>query len=63
MISVSILGGSGYAGGEILRLLLNHPEVKIKQVTSRQFADQPVSLVPPNLRKLTDLVFVTPDKF
>ncbi|KKQ02206.1 MAG: N-acetyl-gamma-glutamyl-phosphate reductase [Candidatus Roizmanbacteria bacterium GW2011_GWA2_36_23] len=62
MISVSILGGSGYAGGEILRLLLNHPEVKIKQVTSRQFADQPVSLVHPNLRKLTDLVFVTPDK-
>lgn len=62
MITVSIIGGSGYAGGELLRILLNHPDVKIQQVTSRQFADQPVSVVHPNLRKATDLTFTHPDK-
>ena len=60
MISVSILGGSGYAGGELLRILLGHPNVSIKQVTSRQFSGQPVALVHPNLRKQTDLVFIEP---
>ena len=62
MIKVSIFGASGYAGGEILRILLNHPKVKVKQVTSRQFVNQLVSLVHPNLRKRTDLVFTHPDK-
>jgi N-acetyl-gamma-glutamyl-phosphate/LysW-gamma-L-alpha-aminoadipyl-6-phosphate reductase len=62
MINVSIFGGSGYAGGELLRILLQHPHVQIKQVTSRQFAGQPVSVVHPNLRKATDLTFIHPDK-
>ena len=61
MINASIFGGSGYAGGEILRLLLSHPKVKVKQITSRQFCDQFVSLVHPNLRNRTDLVFTHPD--
>jgi N-acetyl-gamma-glutamyl-phosphate/LysW-gamma-L-alpha-aminoadipyl-6-phosphate reductase len=60
MITVSILGGSGYAGGELLRILLGHREVEIKQVTSRKFAGQPVTLVHPNLRKKTDLIFCNP---
>lgn len=60
MITVSILGGSGYAGGELLRILLGHPKIVIKQVTSRQFSGQPVSLIHPNLRKQTDLVFINP---
>jgi N-acetyl-gamma-glutamyl-phosphate/LysW-gamma-L-alpha-aminoadipyl-6-phosphate reductase len=60
-ITISIIGGSGYAGGELLRILLNHPLVHIQQVTSRQFAGQPVSTVHPNLRKVTDLLFVRPD--
>ena len=60
MISVSILGGSGYAGGELLRILLVHPHVSIQQVTSRQFNGQPVSLVHPNLRKQTELPFIDP---
>ena len=34
MISVSIVGGSGYTGGEVLRLLLSHPRVELFQVTS-----------------------------
>src|SRR3990167_5959222 len=62
MKTISILGASGYAGGEILRILINNPGVKIKQVTSRQFSGQPVSLAHPNLRKLTDLVFIRPDQ-
>lgn len=62
MINVSILGGSGYAGGELLRILLQHPKVRIKQVTSRQFVDLPVTSVHPNLRKTTDLLFSLPDQ-
>lgn len=61
MINVSILGGSGYAGGELLRILLQHPHVKIQQVTSRQFTGQSVSTAHPNLRKITDVTFVHPD--
>lgn len=61
MITVSILGGSGYAGGELLRLLLSHPEVTIQEVTSRKFAGRPVYSVHPNLRKATALQFIHPD--
>lgn len=61
-MDVSIVGGSGYAGGELLRLLLQHPEVSVRQVTSRHFAGQPVSLVHPNLRGLTSLVFCAPEE-
>ncbi len=60
MITASIYGASGYAGGELLRVLIGHPKVKLLQVTSRQFANQPVTLVHPNLRKETDLVFSNP---
>ena len=48
---VSIAGGSGYAGGELLRLLTFHPDVTIKQVTSEKYAGKPVTRVHPNLRK------------
>ena len=56
-IKVAILGGSGYAGGELLRLLLMHPRVEIKQVTSNQFAGRKISTAHPNLRKVTELQF------
>lgn len=62
MINASIFGGSGYAGGEILRILLSHPKVKIRQVTSRKYAHQPVTFIHPNLRKSTDLVFSSPEE-
>jgi len=62
MINISIFGASGYAGGELLRILTGHPKVKIQQATSRQFAGLPVSLVNPNLRKKTDLIFSHPDQ-
>jgi len=56
-IKVSIIGGSGYTGGELLRLLLSHPYVEILQVSSEQYAGKPVYRVHPNLRKKTSLVF------
>jgi N-acetyl-gamma-glutamyl-phosphate/LysW-gamma-L-alpha-aminoadipyl-6-phosphate reductase len=56
-MSVSIIGASGYTGGELLRLLLFHPEVEIKQVTSERFFGKPIHKVHPNLRKLSNLKF------
>ena len=47
---VSIVGGSGYAGGELLRLLLDHPHVDVTQVTSERNAGSFVHFVHPNLR-------------
>ena len=54
---VSIVGASGYVGGELLRLLLGHPEVTVHQVTSERLIGTPVSLTHPNLRNETDLKF------
>ena len=55
--TVSIIGGSGYGGGELLRLLLGHPNVEVKQVTSRSHLGEYVYQVHPNLRKRTQLKF------
>lgn len=49
-IRVSIVGGSGYGGGELLRLLLHHPHVEIAQVTSESQAGNFAHSVHPNLR-------------
>ncbi|HUM68374.1 MAG TPA: N-acetyl-gamma-glutamyl-phosphate reductase, partial [Chloroflexota bacterium] len=57
MIKVSIVGGSGYVGGELLRLLLAHPQVVVAQVTSQQYAGRYVHGVHPNLRGTTRLQF------
>ena len=61
MVSVTIVGGSGYSGGELVRLLLDHPDADIRQVTSERFAGKPVIRAHPNLRKRTDLKFSTID--
>ena len=60
-IQVSIVGGSGYVGGELLRLLLFHPHVEVKQITSASQAGRYVYTVHPNLRGVTALQFVHPD--
>jgi N-acetyl-gamma-glutamyl-phosphate/LysW-gamma-L-alpha-aminoadipyl-6-phosphate reductase len=60
--TLSIVGASGYAGGEFLRLALSHPHLEVKQVTSRRFAGEPVYFVHPNLRGRTSLKFVPPEK-
>jgi LysW-gamma-L-alpha-aminoadipyl-6-phosphate/LysW-L-glutamyl-5-phosphate reductase len=61
LIHISIVGGSGYVGGELLRLLLFHPHVQIKQITSASQAGRYVHTVHPNLRGVTSLQFVHPD--
>jgi N-acetyl-gamma-glutamyl-phosphate/LysW-gamma-L-alpha-aminoadipyl-6-phosphate reductase len=58
MIRSAVVGGSGYTGGELVRLLLRHPGVILDQVTSERLAGRPVADRHPNLRKATDLTFV-----
>ncbi len=60
-ISVGIVGASGYVGGELLRLLLNHPDVEIAAATSRQHAGEYIHRVHPNLKGLTKLQFTGED--
>ena len=62
MIRVAIIGGSGYVGGELLRLLLFHPAVEITHVTSERLAGRPVAGVHPNLRRLTQMQFTPINK-
>jgi N-acetyl-gamma-glutamyl-phosphate/LysW-gamma-L-alpha-aminoadipyl-6-phosphate reductase len=62
MIKVSIIGGSGYTGGELLRLLLAHPETEVVQVTSRSHLGEFIYQVHPNLRKQTTLKFSDPSE-
>jgi N-acetyl-gamma-glutamyl-phosphate reductase len=57
MIDVGIVGGSGYTGGELLRLLANHPEVSVVAVTSRKLAGKPVFSVHPHLKSICSLKF------
>lgn len=56
-VKVSIAGGSGYVGGELLRLLLFHPRVEVSQVTSERLAGKFVFKAHPNLRKRSQLQF------
>jgi N-acetyl-gamma-glutamyl-phosphate/LysW-gamma-L-alpha-aminoadipyl-6-phosphate reductase len=60
MTTASILGGSGYTGGEVLRLLSGHPQITVNQVTSRQRLGEYVYQTHPNLRKQTDIKFSDP---
>ena len=50
MIRVAIIGGSGYTGGELFRLLKQHPHIKITAVTSERSSGKPVSELFPNLK-------------
>jgi LysW-gamma-L-alpha-aminoadipyl-6-phosphate/LysW-L-glutamyl-5-phosphate reductase len=55
--TAAVVGGAGYAGGELLRLLLSHPEVDVTQVTSERLGGKFVHSVHPHLRRRTDLKF------
>jgi N-acetyl-gamma-glutamyl-phosphate reductase len=57
VVKVGILGGSGYGGSELLRILLFHPDVDVKLVTAGEHAGKRVDAVHPNLARLTDLRF------
>ena len=61
MIKVGVVGGTGYTGVELLRLLSRHPAVDFLAVTSRKQAGQPVAGLFPNLRGVIDLEFAEPD--
>ncbi|MGQ9683935.1 MAG: N-acetyl-gamma-glutamyl-phosphate reductase, partial [Anaerolineae bacterium] len=56
-LRVSIVGASGYVGGELLRLLLGHPLVQVVQATSESNLGKYVYSVHPNLRGRTALTF------
>jgi len=58
MITVGIVGASGYTGGETLRILLRHPEVEVVQATSESNAGHYVYTIHPNLRKQCPLKFL-----
>ncbi|NOQ37007.1 MAG: N-acetyl-gamma-glutamyl-phosphate reductase [Methylococcaceae bacterium] len=61
MISAGIVGGTGYTGVELLRILALHPEVEVTVVTSRADTDKRVDTIYPNLRGLCDAVFTAPE--
>lgn len=60
MLEAAIVGASGYVGGELLRLLLGHPHLRVTQATSQTHAGRYVYQVHPNLRGATPLKFIPP---
>ena len=61
MIKVGIVGGTGYTGAELIRLLAGHPAAEVVSVTSRSGQGMLVADIYPHLRGSVDLAFVTPD--
>lgn len=62
MIKVGIVGGTGYTGVELLRLLAAHPEVELAAITSRKEDGMPVADMFPSLRGFVQLAFSSPEK-
>ena len=60
MIKVGIVGGTGYTGVELLRLLASHPSTELVAITSRSEKGKPVSALFPNLRGIVDMPFTEP---
>ena len=61
MIKAGIVGGTGYTGAELLRLLAVHPDVEVTVITSRKEAGKPVSELYPGLRGKMDIAYSQPD--
>ncbi len=61
MIRIGIVGGTGYTGAELLRLLATHPQADVRLITSRAEAGRPVADLYGNLRGHVDLAFSAPD--
>lgn len=60
MIKVGVIGGTGYTGAELLRLLAGHPNTELVAITSRSEVGIPVADLFPNLRGIVDLAFSEP---
>src|SRR3990167_3896614 len=60
MVKVGIVGGTGYTGVELLRLLAQHPDVELVAITSRKEAGMAVSAIFPSLRGRVDMAFTEP---
>ena len=60
MIKAGIVGGTGYTGVELMRLLARHPGVRMEVITSRSEAGKPVAELFPSLRSIVDLDFTAP---
>ncbi|MFV2005278.1 MAG: N-acetyl-gamma-glutamyl-phosphate reductase [Gammaproteobacteria bacterium] len=60
MLAVGVVGGTGYTGAELLRLLVMHPQVDLKYVTSRSESGKKVAELFPNLRGFTEVCFSEP---
>ncbi|MBI3755984.1 MAG: N-acetyl-gamma-glutamyl-phosphate reductase [Deltaproteobacteria bacterium] len=63
MIKTAILGGSGYTGFELLRILANHPQAEVVAITSRQHKGTHVETVFPGLKNVSKLKFQNPANF
>jgi len=61
MIRAGVVGATGYAGAELVRILSNHPGVELTIVTSRQYAGKPFADVFPSMKGIVDLVCETYD--
>ena len=61
MVRVGVVGASGYAGGELVRLLLKHGKVDLTFATSRKNAGEYLFRVHPNLRGMTEMQFIDND--
>ena len=61
MIKVGVVGGTGYTGVELLRLLAGHPDAELTVITSRSEAGRSVADLFPNLRGSLDMAFSVPD--
>lgn len=61
MIKVGIVGATGYAGAELVRLLVNHPEAEIKAVASVSYDGQDISDIYPNLKEIVPMTLELPD--
>ena len=61
MVKIGIVGGTGYTGVELLRLLARHPAASLLAITSRKEAGMPVAEMFPSLRRVVDLKFSTPE--
>lgn len=59
-LRVGIVGASGYVGGELFRILVNHPKVNVTVATSKQYDGEVIYRVHPNLRSFTELKFTSP---